>query len=159
MGDKEQVMPVYLSPTQRRNEEGKLLAELATQLPRLRQLLGEVNGHWVYEDLIYRFYHQSFKVFGLQQTTLEIVKALQALAPHLELNNWFQLIVKEGTGREFKMNTTNDNWLEETRPIIEAFFHAHYFLEMACKYGGSVTEPPQSLPSGYAAFLYLFNLR
>ena len=29
----------------------------------------------------------------------------------------------------------NQRWTEATRPIVEAFFHARYFLEMVCKYG------------------------
>jgi hypothetical protein len=67
-------------------------------------------------------------------------------------------IVKQGTSKEFSL-ADNDNWLAVTRPILEAFFHARYFLEMACKYGRELKEPPDSLPSGWAAFLYLFNLR
>ena len=43
--------------------------------------------------------------------------------------------------------------------MIEAFFHARFFLEMAVKYGKELEFPPQMLPSGWAAFLYLFNLR
>jgi hypothetical protein len=50
-------------------------------------------------------------------------------------------------------------WLETTRPIVEAFFHARYFLEMAVRYGKKLKMPPAMLPSGWAAFLYLYNLR
>jgi hypothetical protein len=46
-----------------------------------------------------------------------------------------------------------------TRPIVEAFFHARYFLEMVCGYGRQLTEPPSPLPSGWAAVLYLYGLR
>ena len=49
--------------------------------------------------------------------------------------------------------------VEETRPILEAFFHARFFLEMAARYGAELGKPPQVLPSGWAAFLYLFGLR
>jgi len=35
--------------------------------------------------------------------------------------------------------------------IVEAFFHAHYFLRMAGKYGCELDEAPQALPSGWAA--------
>jgi hypothetical protein len=100
---------------------------------------------------------QSFKVFGLQQTTEEIVKQLHGVAPHLPLNDWFLEIVKQGTGKEFTM-ADNDNWLAATRPIVEAFFHAPYFLEMACKYGRELKEAPDIMPSGWAAVLYLYNL-
>jgi hypothetical protein len=70
---------------------------------------------------------------------------------------WFLQIVGEGTGKEFQPEH-NTRWLEVTRPIVEAFFHARYFLEMACRY----REPPgkdQPLPSGWAVLLYLYNLR
>jgi hypothetical protein len=41
---------------------------------------------------------------------------------------------------------------------LEAFFHARFFLEMAVRHAG-LDAPPQALPSGYAALLYLFGLR
>ena len=78
--------------------------------------------------------------------------------PNLPLNPWFMQIVEQGTAGEFSMEV-NQRWLEATRPILEAFFHARYFLEMACKYGKELNEPPDSLPSGWAAVLYLYGLR
>jgi hypothetical protein len=139
-------------------EEAKLLAMIQKQIPELTALWETVSDHWGYEDHIYRFYHQSFKVFGLQSLTLKIIEALQHLAPHLSLNAWFMQIVSDGTGREFSTEM-NERWLEVTRPIVEAFLHARYFLEMVCKYGKELTEPPQSLPSGWAAVLELYGLR
>jgi hypothetical protein len=53
----------------------------------------------------------------------------------------------------------NRRWLEATRPIVEAFFHARYFLDMACKYGELLDAPPNLLPSGWASLLYLYDLR
>jgi len=67
-------------------------------------------------------------------------------------------IVRDGTGKTFEREH-NRRWLEVTRPIVEAFFHAHYFLEMAVRYGMQLKHPPRQLPSGWAAFLYLYNLR
>ena len=84
--------------------------------------------------------------------------ALQALAPERSLNEWFMKIVQEGTGKTFK-SADNRNWLVVTRPILEAFFHARYLLEMAVKYGKELEYPPNSLPGGWAALLYLYNLR
>jgi hypothetical protein len=46
------------------------------------------------------------------------------------LNEQFLRIVAEGTGKIFKPED-NRSWETVTRPILEAFFHAHYFLEMA----------------------------
>lgn len=67
-------------------------------------------------------------------------------------------IVSEGTGKEFELSH-NENWLHHTRPMVEALFHTHYFVKMACKYGQELETQPAALPSGYAALLYLFDLR
>lgn len=107
-----------------------LLRAVQEALPSLESLLDEVNGEWQYEDGIYRFYHQSWKVYYLQSWTERIVEALRALAPHRPLHEWFQEIVAQGTGRSFETDRHID-WPQATRPILEAFFHARYFLEMA----------------------------
>jgi hypothetical protein len=141
----------------RREKSDGLLRSVKKHMPQLQELLAEMSSHWDYEDPIYRLYHQSFKVYRLQNSTLKIVKTLRELAPHLKLNPWFEQIVAEGTGKTFDVSH-NDNWLKHTRPIVEAFFHARYMLEMAVRYA-DLPEPPQPMPSGWAAFLYLFNLR
>jgi hypothetical protein len=137
--------------------EEMLLRNLRRDKGELEKLLAGCNDHWGYEDPIYRFYHHSFKVYWLQEGTESIVQRLQALAPDRPLNPWFVQIVQEGTGKVFK---TEDNarWAEVTRPILEAFFHARFFLEMAVRYA-DLEKPPQILPSGYAALLYLYGLR
>jgi hypothetical protein len=66
-------------------------------------------------------------------------------------------IVRDGTGKTFKTQD-NEKWLAVTRPIVEAFFHARFFLEMAVIYGREL-ETPRTLPTGWAAFLYLYDLR
>ncbi len=136
----------------------KLLSNIKQQLPGLEELLAEVESHWGIEDGFYRFYHQSFKVYPLQQTTREICDALQDLLPGRPMNKWFCKIVADGTSREFDISH-NQDWLQHTRPILEAFFHAHFFLKMAIKYGRELPSAPDSLPSGWAAVLYLFDLR
>lgn len=141
-----------------RPEVLRLFSNLKQSLPALKKLLDKAASHWGSEDPIYRLYHQSFKVYGLQEQTLSIVAALQALAPERRLNPWFMQIVSEGTGRQFDAED-NRYWLEITRPMVEAFFHARFFLEMAVRQGKSLKQPPQLLPSGWAAFLYLFELR
>jgi hypothetical protein len=141
-----------------RSEVVSLFKKLKEALPELEKYLKECTSHWGYEDAIYRFYHQSFKVYQLQRSTLGIVDKLQALAPNQSLNEWFRQIVRQGTGKTFTMKD-NQNWLEVIRPIIEAFFHARFFLEMAVKYGRELEYPPRAMPSGWAALLYLYNLR
>jgi hypothetical protein len=142
----------------RKEKEQTLLTNLKKRKAELTALLEGCSDHWGYEDPIYRFYHQSFKVFfNIQPATEEIVAALRSLLPEQPLNEWFLQIVAEGTGRKFTLEM-NDAWLRHTRPIVEAFFHARYMLEMAVRYA-DLEEPSQTLPSGWAAFLYLFNLR
>jgi len=141
-----------------RPEVKDLFRNLKASLPELEKLLETSSSHWGYEDPVYRFYHQSFKVYYLQETTLEIVSKLKALAPERPLNDWFLGIVAEGTGKTFSFEDNKD-WLRITRPILEAFFHARYFLEMAVKYGKELEFPPTLLPSGWAALLYLYSLR
>jgi hypothetical protein len=137
---------------------GQIFAKLRASLPELEQLVRDSESHWGYEDAIYRFYHQSFKVYALQATTSAIVTALQALAPERNLNESFLQIVRDGTGRTFQPED-NRRWLEATRPIVEAFFHARYFLEQAVRYGKRLEHPPRVLPNGWAALLYLYNVQ
>ena len=141
-----------------RPEAQQLFRNLVKKLPALEALLIKCNNEGRYEDPIYRFYHHSFKVYSLQVQTKEIVAVLQSLRPGTSLNDWFRQIVKEGTEKTFSPEH-NRQWLQITRPILEAFFHAKFFLEMAVKYGKELDNPPTMLPSGWAALLYLYNLR
>ena len=135
-----------------------LLGNIKAILPALEAMLEKFGGHWGYEDSVYRFYHQSFKVYYFQNDVLAVVDKLQSLLPGMPLNTWFMEIIKDGTGKEFK-DEDNCRWLEATRPLLEAIFHARYFLEMICKYGKQLEKPPNRMPSGWAAVLYLYNLR
>lgn len=128
---------------------------LASRRDELVELWNSVNDHWGYEDGVYRFYHQSFKAYRLQNSTEKIVSVLKSLVPGCELHPWFLQIVAEGTGRPFSSGD-NDKWLAVTRPIAEAFFHARYFLDMACRYHEAPTN--QQCPSGWAALLNLYQL-
>jgi len=138
-------------------DDAELLSRIKANLPGLRDLLVRSSDHWSYEDPIYRFYHHSFKVFGLQNRTEEIVAALRDLLPQRELNAMFLEIVASGTSKAFSPDK-NADWPRHTRPILEAFFHARFFLEMAVRYS-ELPEAPNQLPSGWAALLYLYGLR
>jgi hypothetical protein len=141
------------------SQEQLLLDNIKAKLPELRSLLDAVNDEWGYEDAIYRFYHGSYKVYGAQGLTRDIVKALHELLPDVPMNATFLEIVAAGTNQKFTLERSNQNWLEETRPIIEALSHAKFMLEMCVKYGTEYEEPPQLLDSGWALFLYLYNMR
>jgi len=140
-----------------RPEVQSLFENLQVSLVKLEKLLSDCSAA-EYEDAVYRFYHQSFKLYPLQEATLAIVAALARLAPDRELNHWFMTIVDEGTSVTFELEH-NRCWLLVTRPIVEAFFHARYFLEMAVRYGKALSAPPSASPSGWAALLYLYDLR
>lgn len=71
----------------------------------------------------------------------------------------FEEIIEAGAGgKDFELGH-NKNWSQHTRPFVEGFFHAKYFLEMIVKYGKEMEEPPDMLPSGWAALLCLYELR
>lgn len=136
----------------------KLLQSLKADLTVLEGLLAEVDGHWGFEDSFYRFYHQSFKVYGLQGLTERIVAALGKHGQGRELNAWFLEIVGRGTGKVFDSGVNRD-WINQTAPILEAFFHARTFLSLAVRYARELEHAPRLLPSGWAAVLYLYNIR
>ena len=155
------------NPLERRNE---LITALKDKMPILEDLYTRMQDRWVGEDGVYRFYHGSWKVFRLQDATLEIVSALQSIVPEQKLTGYFMTIIHEGTGKSFN-KYSNRRWVKETRPIVEAFFHARYFLEMAVKYGKELdlvenTNPESikekfsvpGLPSGMAALLSLYDM-
>ena len=141
-------------------KDNELLANIQARWSELAELLEEVSSHSVYEDLVYRFYHQSFKVYWLQDQTKRIVEALKGIAPSgTSLSPMFEEIYQAGaSGKQFELNH-NQQWTVNTRVFLEAFFHAKYFLEMTVKYGKELQSAPTMLPSGWAALLCLYNLR
>jgi hypothetical protein len=136
-----------------------LLARIKAKLPEIEKLLKRVHGHWGEEDSIYRFYHHSLKTFWAQKVIKQGYNILKELGEGKQLNRWYEQIYKEGMAFQFDMDRSNPNWLAETRPILEAFWHTKYFLEMMVKYGKELDEAPQALPSGWASVLYLYRLR
>jgi lipopolysaccharide export LptBFGC system permease protein LptF len=133
-----------------------LMGRIKENLEPLKGLLEKINGHWNYEDVIYRFYHHSYKVQWVKSNTSEIYDLLCKLKdPDKGMDAQYEQIVKEGLS---KLDNINDQW-EETRKWLEAFFHSKYFLEMVVKYGEEYDSVPQMLPSGFAAILELYNLR
>lgn len=141
-------------------KDAELLANVRAKLPELTKLMNEVSSHWVYEDGVYRFYHQSFKVYDLQGYTKRIVDTLWNLAPVGATRNPFleEILQVGANGKRFEYSH-NQQWTEHTRPFVEAFLHAKFFLEMAVKYGRELQTVPEFLPSGWAALLYFYNIR
>ena len=90
--------------------------------------------------------------------------------PEQKLTAYFMTIIHDGTGNTFN-SKSNQHWMQETRPIVEAFLHAEYFLKMAVKYGKGldlvVNTNPETveerlraglIPSGFAALLSLYEM-
>ena len=153
----EKLFSRLLKPEKRQQLELVLLERLKQRKADLEKMLDVMSGHWTYEDHFYRYYHGSFKVYRTQHTTAQAVKLLRELLPERELNLSFEKIISDGTGTEFNLRH-NKNWDKHTRPILEAFTHAKFMIEMAVRYA-DLSQPPQMLPSGYAALLYLYDLR
>ena len=139
----------------------ELLANIHRHLPALEALLTEVQDPLTYEDGLYRFYYQSWKVYELQGLTREITRRLAALAPGgRPFCAAFQELLDAGAGEVRFEATHNETWTKHTRVFVEAFLHAKFFLEMTAKYGRTFTAPPTAgLPSGWAALLCLYGLR
>jgi hypothetical protein len=146
-----------LKPEEKERLTRLLLQRLKERKPQLEQMLQTLSGHWTYEDHFYRYYHGSFKAYAVQATTEDAVKLLRALLPERKLNLVFERIICEGTGKQFDTQH-NKEWDLHTRPMLEAFAHAKFMVEMAVRYA-DLPEPPGMMPSGWAALLYLYDLR
>ena len=149
--------PLLFPPSEERAElEVALLAALRRDADSLAELRARVEKTGA--EGVYRFFHQSFKVYHLQAYTRAIADALQALLPDVPLNPWLAAIIADGTGRTFAKEH-NADWLRETRPIVEAFLVAKHALDMVCRYARAFEEPPTVLEAGWGTVLYLFMLR
>jgi hypothetical protein len=137
-----------------------------------RQLLGAVKEHLeeidallegfesLEEDAVYRYYHQSFKVYGVQRAIKRVQQLFEALAPDgTELNPWFVAVCQDACVKKFDIERSNRHWQAETRPILEGFWHCRYFLRQLAHYGRELDDRPKVLPYGWAAALHLYDIR
>jgi hypothetical protein len=126
-------MALARAPQMHQERMEALLARIEQRLPEIEELLAEAEDRRGEEDGVYRFYHRSFKVFGLQDFVKTAFKLIQEIGgaddPPCE---WYCQIVKEGTEHHFN-EKTNAEWLQQTRPILEAFWHTKYFVSMMVK--------------------------
>ena len=136
-----------------------LLTRIKARLPQLEDLFARIKDKSGEEDRVYRFYHQSFKVFYLQDLTAAGFKLIEEIGGETDPPHpWYCQIIKEGTALKFEASA-NDDWLKATRPILEALWHTNYFTQMMIKYAKELETAPQAMPSGWAAILWLFELR
>lgn len=140
--------------------EQTLLANLKAHHTELENLLASVSEQ-AYEDTVYRFYSRSAKHFYQTPYRIgEIIAALQRLAPSgTQLCPLFEQIYQDGAQEKAFSLEYNSDWGLHGRPLVEAFFHARYFLEMAVKYGKILDDTPAYLPSGWASLLCLYRIR
>ena len=153
----ERYLKTRLAPEERGRLERLLLERLAIHSVELEKLIKVMGSHWNFEDHFYRYYHQSFKVYQTQETTTQAVKLLRQILPERELNSNFARIIQEGAGKIFDLEHNSD-WDSHTRPMLEAYAHSKFMIEMAARYA-NLKLPPQPMPSGYTALLYLYDLR
>lgn len=141
-----------------RPEVHALLRRIKARHKELSNLYAQVSGESVYEEALHRFYHQSFKVYRVQDVTLRIVEALRSLGPEgFQFHPFFLEIVNAGQRKRFTLDC-NARWVAEAAPIVTAFLHARAFLEFAVTYGHTLDEAPQPMPYGWAALTELYQL-
>jgi len=153
----QELLSRLLKPEEQSRLTCLLLQRIKERKPQLEQMLAEMSGHWTYEDHFYRYYHGSFKVYRVQATTEKAVALLRDLLPERKINMVFERIILEGTGQQFEVEH-NKEWDRHTRPLLEAFAHAKFMVEMSVRYA-DLPQPPTTMPSGWAALLYLYDLR
>ena len=133
----------------------RLLRALKSHRRELQRLFDDAQRDE--EDIIYRYYHRSFKAYDAQSVVGAAVSLFKRLLPGESLNEDFLKIVGAGTPGKWKPEH-NERWAEVVRPQLEAFFHVRYFLAMALKYS-ELRRQPRFMPCGWAAVLYLWRMR
>ena len=146
-----------ISPEQRDESDAKFLLALRAHRAALTELLAKYAGEWGYDYRMHAFYNSNVRHGALRGDTERIVAALRAVYPERELNDQFLEIIREGTRRTSEFPSEDDPGPSDSRHILEAFFHAHYMLEMAARYS-SLEEPPPEFPCGWGVLLHLYNL-
>ncbi len=135
-----------------------LLRNIKSRMERLKELQRLANNVFMAERAMYRYYHHSYKVYDIQEMTIEIRDELKNLMKDIPLNKSYVKLIKKGTGKRFKQSH-NKKWDHHTLPMVEAFHHSKFFLDMAIKYGEELDTAPTQLPEGWGALLHLYNIR
>jgi hypothetical protein len=134
-----------------------LFLRIKSRLPELEETARDLEE--AEEDGVYRFYHESNKVFFLQDPVKQAFTLINEIGGEDDPPNFeYARIVEAGTAHQFS-KTTNENWEAETKPILEAFWHTKYFINMMAKYAKELETVEMMVQPGMAAVLYLFELR
>jgi hypothetical protein len=142
----------------RKGDHGRLLSSIKDNLETLEAINGRLHADRA-GDLVYRYFHQSFKVFALQKMTDEAVTALQGLLPDRPLDPTLTIPVARGTGHEFSMEAHNGDWVGVPLSIISAFLLVREVVDFAIWSGRNLETAPDLLPERWAAVLDVFGVR
>ena len=101
---------------EKHSKANRLLANIKDQVERIRS----VYDHFEREepDLVYRYYHQSYKVFIMAALIENADKLFKELAPEgVVVSDTYSEIAAGGIGKKFH-DETNANWQTETLPMM-----------------------------------------
>ena len=145
-------------------KEKKIIANIHENKEEFEEIQKLIDSQFKgIEDMFYRYYHHSYKVYDLQSITKRMIKLFQNIGEcsFYELDDLFREIIAQGIEKEFKQSA-NMRWSYETRPILEAFFHAQHIMNMMIKYGlpkNPEEEQPGLIAQGWGTVLHLYNIR
>ena len=147
-------------PALHRQRMADLLTRIKAHLPAIDAWLEDARDEWGIENAVYRFYHQSSKVFGYQSDIEAGDNIIRSIGGESDPPTyWYRQIVAAGTGREFS-DATNQNWFEETHAIPAALLHVYHLVQLLARYGREYERVPEKpIPVGWATVLELFELR
>ena len=135
-----------------------LLLNLKENLPAIESLAQSFAADEA--DAVYRWYHWSFKIFGRQTAIRRAVELFETVSPEgRPLNGWFMQLVNDASRQTFDNSRTNQNWFEETLPILTAWMHCHVFLKNMARSARELESSRQVLPDHWALTLYVFDCR
>ena len=144
----------------REKKRGRIFDKMKANEAEIHKLY-QFNIKYIYEDKMYRFYHASFKVFWLIEHIEDIVKLLKKINPHrpYQFDEWFMQIIEDARKIGKFKRRYNRNFPKYARPILEAYLHCKYFLDMLEESLKMEEEPKSVISSGWAAILELYNIR
>jgi len=144
----------------KRKLQRALIAKLQETKEQAYSLQQEAENDRYIDDRFYRFYRNSTKVYDIQILTTHIVDYMQSLIDDFQLTNFhphFVTIIQEGTGHV--PASQEDVYIQDTRAILEAFFHAKSALGSLIRYGIELPSEKRERATGWFSILTIYQLR
>jgi hypothetical protein len=136
----------------------KFLPTIREHLPALTALQNEASEP-VFSDMVYRYYHGSFKVWKAQPWVARCTMSFAAIFPEVPLNGLFCEILHAGL-REVFHPAFNRTWSQHACQVLDAAMHTRVFLEAVNQVArSSEARVPEVLSPNWGLALYLWNLR